>query len=688
MKEKFVKRLMIPVMACMLAVSAPAASALPFMGTTAITAEAATKKVALNKKSGSLAVGGKTTIQLKNINTKKAISWTSSNKKVATVKKGSSGKATVTAKKAGKATITAKYAGKKYTFKVTVKSPVLSKKSITLTAGKKYTVQLKNIVSSKKITWVSKKKSIATVKKGSNGKATITAKKKGKVYIYAKYNGKNYRVTVNVKAPAPKLNKSSATLSIKGKTTLSLSNAVKGKKTTWKSSKSSVVSVKKNSTNKVTLTAKKAGKATIYATHNGKKYKCTVTVKAPSLNRSSLSLVAGKSGTLTVNNRVSGKTVKASTSNSKVATVGVSGSKVTVKGIGAGTATIKVAHNGKTFSCKVTVTKPAPAPAPSKPSTSTPNTTVPKPTPSNPSTGTNTGNTGNVTKPSTPQTEKPETPVTEAPKPSIPETNPPQTEKPEKPETPETNPPQTEKPETPETNPPQTEAPETEAPKPVIWLPDYQPSEITVAGGERTEITFNTSISNKNSISYSVSNSNIEVLGDDLNFNVIEIAGRKPGTSVVTVSGGGQSVSVKVTVTSLDTEWAAYDQWISNLLGSLGCSNSDPVESFKKLGAWLVDNRDYDASNPSYMKLPTMGGSCDAFTSLFIDVAERYFGLEADANIVSSGHINAVVVINGEKWFFDAGSDGKAGYREFNIVPQNPNIPVMVYIGGVWSEYK
>ena len=659
---------------------APVGMAEPLFVPGTITAEAATKKVAMNKKSGSLAVGGKTSIQLKNINTKRAISWTSSNKKVATVKKGSSGKATVTAKKAGKATITAKYAGKKYTFKVTVKSPVLSKKSITLTAGKKYTVQLKNIVSSKKITWVSKKKSIATVKKGSNGKATITAKKKGKVYIYAKYNGKNYRVTVNVKAPAPKLNKSSATLSIGGKTTLSLSNAVSGKKTTWKSSKSSVVSIKKNSTNKVTLTAKKAGKVTIYATHNGKKYKCTVTVKAPSLNRSSLSLVAGKSGTLTVNNRVSGKTVKASTSNSRVATVGVSGSKVTVKGVGAGTATIRVAHNGMTFSCKVTVTKPASAP--SKPST--PNTTVPKPAPSNPSTGTNTGNTGNVTKPSTPQTEKPETPVTEAPKPSTPETNPPQTEKPE---TPETNPPQTEKPETPETNPPQTEAPETEAPKPVIWLPDYQKPEITLAGGERDSITFNTSLS-INSITYVVSNRNIEIHDSVKNDNVFSVIARKAGTSIVTISGGGQSVSIKVTVTSLDTEWAAYDQWISNLLGSLGCSKSDPIESFKKLGAWLVDNRDYDDSNSDYLKLPNMGGTCQAFTDIFEDVAERYFGLKAEANIVSSGHINAMVVINGEKWFFDAGSDGKAGSRSFRVIPQNPNIPVMVYMGGVWTEYK
>lgn len=659
MKEKFIKRLMIPVMACMLAVSAPAASALPFMGTTAITAEAATKKVAMNKKSGSLAVGGKTTIQLKNINKKRAISWTSSNKKVATVKKGSSGKATVTAKKAGKATIIAKYAGKKYTFKVTVKSPVLSKKSITLTAGKKYTVQLKNIVSSKKITWVSKKKSIATVKKGSNGKATITAKKKGKVYIYAKYNGKNYRVTVNVKAPAPKLSKSSMTLSIKGKTTLSLSNAVSGKKTTWKSSKSSVVSVKKNSTNKVTLTAKKAGKATIYATHNGKKYKCTVTVKAPSLNRSSLSLVAGKSGTITVNNRVSGKTVKASTSNSRVATVGVSGSKIIVKGIGAGTATIKVAHNGKTFSCKVTVTKPA---------SSTPNTTVPKPAPSNPST--DTGNTGGETKPSTPQTE--------TPKPSVPET--------EKPETPETNPPQTEKPETPETNPPQTEPPETEAPKPVIWLPDSQSTEIVLAGGERDSITFNTSLS-INSITYIVSNDNIEIHDSVKNDNVFSVIGRKAGTSIVTISGGGQSVSVKVTVTSLDTEWAAYDQWISNLLSSLGCSKSDPVGSFKKLGAWLVDNRDYVGSNPNHLKLTTMGGSCDAFAELLVDVAKRYFGLEAWADTESAGHIKAVVVIDGGKWGLDAGSNGKAGHRPFTAVPQNPNIPAYMYLEGKWEEF-
>ena len=603
---------------------APVGMAEPLFVPGTITAEAATKKVAMNKKSGSLAVGGKTTIQLKNINTKRAISWTSSNKKVATVKKGSSGKATVTAKKAGKATITAKYAGKKYTFKVTVKSPVLSKKSITLTAGKKATVQLKNIVSSKKITWVSKKKSIATVKKGSNGKATITAKKKGKVYIYAKYNGKNYRVTVNVKAPAPKLSKSSATLSIGGKTTLSLSNAVSGKKTTWKSSKSSVVSIKKNSTNKVTLTAKKAGKATIYATHNGKKYKCTVTVKAPSLNRSSLSLVAGKSGTITVNNRVSGKTVKASTSNSRVATVGVSGSKITVKGIGAGTATIKVAHNGKTFSCKVTVTKPASTPAPSKPSTSTPNTTKP----TTPSTGGST-----VTKPSTPSTEAPS-------KPSTPETNPPKptytydlsnftsksievydnivfsikTE---------------DQGVTFELGTPNVvfinklycmegkavlgisggSAGTTSitayasdnsvigtinitVSNPILKVAEYYLN-LSIAGGEMDSICLSTSLP-ADKISYVSSSANLEIIGYDKNFKSISFIGRVAGQYQIQISGGGETVVVNITVTSNDTAWMQYDKWISNLLSSLGCSKSDPVESFKKLGAWLVDNRDYD----------------------------------------------------------------------------------------------
>lgn len=87
-----------------------------------ITAEAATK-VKLNKKKVTLTITDSkknptTTLKVKGVSSKvaKKAKWSTSNKKVATVKKGK-----VTAKKAGKATIICKVKGKKYTCKVTVK---------------------------------------------------------------------------------------------------------------------------------------------------------------------------------------------------------------------------------------------------------------------------------------------------------------------------------------------------------------------------------------------------------------------------------------------------------------------------------------------------------------------------------------------------------------------------------------
>lgn len=71
------------------------------------------------------------TLQLKLSGTKGKTKWTSSKKSVATV----SGSGKVTAKKSGSATITAKVGKKKYSCKVTVESPKLSKKSLTLKVG-------------------------------------------------------------------------------------------------------------------------------------------------------------------------------------------------------------------------------------------------------------------------------------------------------------------------------------------------------------------------------------------------------------------------------------------------------------------------------------------------------------------------------------------------------------------------
>jgi len=152
------------------------------------TVDAATvKKVKLNKTSVTLYAGK--TVQLKVQGTSKKVTWSSGNKKVATVYKGK-----VTTKKAGTATITAKVGKKKYTCKVTVKSPYLNKKKAYLYIGQ--TSKLKLTGATIK-SYTSKNKAVATVTK----KGVITAKKKGTATIVAKdTKGRTYNCTVTVKA--------------------------------------------------------------------------------------------------------------------------------------------------------------------------------------------------------------------------------------------------------------------------------------------------------------------------------------------------------------------------------------------------------------------------------------------------------------------------------------------------------
>ena len=88
-----------------------------------LTAQAAVK---LSKTSVSIVVGKTYTLKVKG--TKKKVKWSTSNKKIATVKAGK-----VTAKKVGKATITAKVGTKKYKCKVTVKPKPISVKNVKAT---------------------------------------------------------------------------------------------------------------------------------------------------------------------------------------------------------------------------------------------------------------------------------------------------------------------------------------------------------------------------------------------------------------------------------------------------------------------------------------------------------------------------------------------------------------------------
>lgn len=130
------------------------------------------------------------TIQLKVNGVKKKARWTSSNKSVATVTQ----KGKVSTKKKGTTTVTAKIGKKKYTCKVAVESPKLSKTSITVKKGKTYQLKMRN--TKQKYKWSSKNKSIVTV----TSKGKVTGKKTGTTYIYAKSaSGKIFKCKVTVK---------------------------------------------------------------------------------------------------------------------------------------------------------------------------------------------------------------------------------------------------------------------------------------------------------------------------------------------------------------------------------------------------------------------------------------------------------------------------------------------------------
>lgn len=130
------------------------------------------------------------TLQLKLSGTKGKAKWTSSKKAVVTV--SSTGK--VKAKKAGSATITAKVGKKKYSCKLTVESPKLNKKSLSLTVGG--TGTLKVTGTKQVVKWKSSKKSVVVV----NSKGKITAKKAGTANITATVLGKKFTCRVTVKA--------------------------------------------------------------------------------------------------------------------------------------------------------------------------------------------------------------------------------------------------------------------------------------------------------------------------------------------------------------------------------------------------------------------------------------------------------------------------------------------------------
>ena len=157
--------------------------------------------VTLNKKKATLYAGLSLTLKatVKPSKAKTTLTWTSSNKKVATVSK----KGVVKALKKGTTTITVTTAnGKKATCKITVPAAptkvTLNKKSATLKVGKKLTLKAMLTPTKAKtaLTWTSSNKKVATVSK----KGVVKAIKPGKAKITVKTaNGKKATVTITVK---------------------------------------------------------------------------------------------------------------------------------------------------------------------------------------------------------------------------------------------------------------------------------------------------------------------------------------------------------------------------------------------------------------------------------------------------------------------------------------------------------
>ena len=334
--------------------------------------------VTLNKTATSIQVGGTETLTATISPTdaaNKKVTWKSDKPEIATVAEGK-----VTGVKAGTAiiTVTTEDGGKTATCKVTVSDKEIkvtavklnkSETSILLGGNETLTATiLPEDATNQKVSWKSDKPEIATV--DANGRVTGVKAGTATITVTTEDGGKTAtcKVTVSdkeIKVTGVTLSKTVLTLETGASETLTASIAPKdatNQKVSWKSDKPEIATV--DASGKVT--GVKAGEATITVTteDGGKTATCKVTVKAATiavtgvtLNKATLSLIAGASETLTATVAPADATNKKVTwksSNAAVASVDANG-KVTGVKAGEATITVTTEDGGKTATCKVTV---------------------------------------------------------------------------------------------------------------------------------------------------------------------------------------------------------------------------------------------------------------------------------------------------------------------------------------------
>ena len=233
-------------------------------------AEAALVKVTvtLDKTSATVYTGKTVTLKAASNDTAKTVTYTTSNKAVATV----SSTGVVKGVKAGTAVITANCGNATATCKVTVKAPSVkfAKKSAVVYKGKTATVKA-TLAGVASVTYKSSNTKIATV---NSKTGTVKGIKAGTVTITATSGKLKATYKLTVKNPTFTLTKSSATIA-KGKTTTIRSKATPVSTVTYTSSNKKVATV----TGKGVVKGISKGKATITVKCNGITKKFVVTVK-------------------------------------------------------------------------------------------------------------------------------------------------------------------------------------------------------------------------------------------------------------------------------------------------------------------------------------------------------------------------------------------------------------------------
>lgn len=293
--------------------------------------------------------------------TDKSVSWSTSNKNVATV--DSNG--TVRGVGKGQARITVRSGNVSAQCTVTVTMPVegISLDKTSLVIGRGNTATLKATVtpadaSDKSIVWSSSDASVASV----SDKGVVTAVKKGKAVITANASGHTASCNVEVNVPVAEITLSESSLRLKRGETYTLVATVNpadadDPTVVWSTSNSSVAKVDANGK----ITAVSSGNAVIKASSGSITAQCKVEVYVPveslTLDQHSATIEEGKSVTLHATigpEDATTKSAKWTVSDSSVISVSYSGE---VTGLKPGTAVVTAEADGITDTCTITVTE-------------------------------------------------------------------------------------------------------------------------------------------------------------------------------------------------------------------------------------------------------------------------------------------------------------------------------------------